>query len=294
MAVWGNNIVAIPPGDTIKEMINDRRISQKELATMLEITEKHMSKLINGEVRLTPEMAIKLSIVLGVTSDFWLSLEAQYRESLMMIEAESSIEDELEIAEKFPIFDMEENGWVAASSSGVELVFNLRKFFNVLNLQNITAPWVPCVACRREDTADYYSILAWAQKAKLESAYTFAEPIDIENLNNVIYEVSDMQSMKIADVIDRLKDILGSCGIVLTLLPYLTDRTIHGASFYDRKKIVLAVAVDDINSADNYSFWYNLFHEIGHIVLGHINRVAGISESDEDAADDFARKWLSE
>jgi len=55
-------------------------MSQKEFAARMDMSEKHISKLINGEVQLTPETAVRLEMVLGVPAKFWNNLEAIYRE----------------------------------------------------------------------------------------------------------------------------------------------------------------------------------------------------------------------
>ena len=40
------------------------------------MNERSASKLINGEVQLTPEVAVRLEMVLGVQAKFWNNLEA--------------------------------------------------------------------------------------------------------------------------------------------------------------------------------------------------------------------------
>ena len=57
--VRSSNYIATPPGATIKEQLTDRGMSQKEFAVRMNMSEKHISKLINGEVQLTPETALK-------------------------------------------------------------------------------------------------------------------------------------------------------------------------------------------------------------------------------------------
>ena len=47
-----------------------------------------------------------------------------------------------------------------------------------------------------------------------------------------------------------------------------------------------------VRGKDADRFWFSLFHEIGHIVLGHINQSEGTTEQDEKAADVFARNIL--
>ena len=58
--------IATPPGATIKEQIVDRGMTQKEFAIRMGMSEKHISKLINGDVHLTPDVAERLELVLGI------------------------------------------------------------------------------------------------------------------------------------------------------------------------------------------------------------------------------------
>ena len=84
--------IATPPGATIKEQLEDRGMRQKEFASRMDMSEKHISKLINGEVQLTPDVAVRLEFVLGVPAKFWNNLETIYREKLMKVEVENSVQ----------------------------------------------------------------------------------------------------------------------------------------------------------------------------------------------------------
>lgn len=59
-----HSIIATPPGATVKEQLSLHGMSQKKFAARMDMSEKHISKLINGEVQLTPDMAVKLELVL--------------------------------------------------------------------------------------------------------------------------------------------------------------------------------------------------------------------------------------
>lgn len=85
------SIIATPPGATIKEQLLDRGLTQKEFAIRMDMSEKHISRLINGEVQLTPEMAVRLEMVLGVPANFWNRLETIYREKLIKAKEENEI-----------------------------------------------------------------------------------------------------------------------------------------------------------------------------------------------------------
>ncbi|MGL5978650.1 MAG: helix-turn-helix transcriptional regulator, partial [Erysipelotrichaceae bacterium] len=58
--------IAIPPGETIKELLDSRGMSQKEFAIRMDMSEKHISHLLNGKVELTMDASLKLELVLGV------------------------------------------------------------------------------------------------------------------------------------------------------------------------------------------------------------------------------------
>ena len=85
--------IATPSGATIKEQLNNRDMSQKEFAVRMDMSEKHISKLINGDVQLTSNVAVRLEMVLGVPAKFWNNLEAIYREKIVKVAAENGIED---------------------------------------------------------------------------------------------------------------------------------------------------------------------------------------------------------
>ena len=84
--VRSRTYIASPPGATIKEQLNDRGMSQKEFAARMDMSEEHICKLINGEVQLTIETAVRLETVLGVPAQFWNNLEAIYREKTVKAE----------------------------------------------------------------------------------------------------------------------------------------------------------------------------------------------------------------
>lgn len=96
------NFIATPPGATIKEQLENRGMSQKEFASRMGMSEKHVSHLVNGEVQLTPDVANRLEMVLGLPANFWNNLEAIYREKLAKVEVENSVDSDSKIIKKFP------------------------------------------------------------------------------------------------------------------------------------------------------------------------------------------------
>lgn len=62
----------IHPGETLAEVLEDRKISQLELAIMTETTEKYISAVIYGQKNISADFAKKLEAALKIESSFWI------------------------------------------------------------------------------------------------------------------------------------------------------------------------------------------------------------------------------
>ena len=289
--VKSRSFIATPPGATIKEQLIDRGLSQKEFALRMGMSEKHISKLINGDVQLTPEVAVRLEMVLGVPAKFWNKLEATYREKLIKANAENEMDSDKELVKKLPYREMSKNGWVPETREATEKVIYLRKYFEVVNLEIIKDMKLSKIACRRlaETEKGNLALLAWAQKAKLEARAIETSLIDLKTLKEKLPEIRSMTAMNPADFCPKLIEMLSGCGIALVFLPHIGGSFLHGATFRDGNKIVVGLTV---RGKDADKFWFSLFHELGHILLGHINQSDGTTDEDEEAADNFAKETL--
>jgi len=289
--VRSRTIIASPPGATIKEQLVVRGMSQKEFAQRMDMSEKHISRLINGEVQLTPDVSTRLEMVLGMPAQFWSRLESIYREKLAKAKAENEMDADIELANKFPYKEMSKNGWVPKTTQATEKVVHLRKYFEVVQLGLLHGSLTPGIACRRlaDNENANYALYAWAQKAKLDARHTNTKPIDTNKLSKIIPHIREMTRGNPKTFCGELVRMLGDCGIATIFLPHIGGSFLHGATFYDGDKIVMGLTV---RGKDADRFWFSFFHEIAHIIYGHIGQPDGTSDADESAADEFAKETL--
>ena len=289
--VKSKSCIATPPGATIKEQLTEREMSQKEFAARMGMSEKHISRLINGEVQLTPDMAVKLEMVLGVPARFWSNLEAVYREKLVKVKNENEMDRDIQLVKKLPYSEMAKNGWVPETKKIKEKVIYSRKFFEVVNLDLIENPSLNGIACRRinESEKANLALLAWAQEAKLEARNIATLPVDIKSLKKETVKIREMTEKRPEEFCPELRKILSECGIAIVFLPHLDGSFLHGATFMDGSKIVMGLTV---RGRDADKFWFSLFHELGHIICGHIGQENGTTEEDEKQADYYAENTL--
>lgn len=281
--------IAVPPGETIKEILEHRGIKQKEFALRMDMSEKHISRLINGEVLLTQETASKLEIVLGMKAKFWLELEAIYRQDLLKIQAENALDEDIEFSMQFPYAEMAENNWVPKTTNAIERVNNLCRFFEVLHLPLLQKmPLWPTIACRRlaiSENADIATIV-WAQKARIEARKVQTAEINIKTLKKRLVDIQNILEKN--DWLELLQNELQKYGLVLLLLPLVGDSYIQGVSFVDGPRIVIALN----DSLEDEVMKKAFAHELAHVILGHVNLKNGTEFEHEEAADRWAKEWL--
>ena len=70
----------VPPGETLREVMESLDMTQKELASKTELTVQALTRIFNGDQPISHETANKLEFVTGVPARMWNNLEAQYRE----------------------------------------------------------------------------------------------------------------------------------------------------------------------------------------------------------------------
>ena len=65
------------PGKVLREWIPES-VSVTSAAKALKISRVSLSKILNGNSNISAEMAIRLSLWLGTSSDVWLSMQVKY------------------------------------------------------------------------------------------------------------------------------------------------------------------------------------------------------------------------
>ncbi len=68
----------IHPGEMIKDEINARGLTQKELAQKMGVSYTVFNEILNGKRPVTTEYALLLEAVLGTDANIWIGLQAAY------------------------------------------------------------------------------------------------------------------------------------------------------------------------------------------------------------------------
>jgi addiction module HigA family antidote len=61
-----------------EDYLNPLKITLTEMASILGISRKTLSKIVNEKGSVTPDMALRLSMAFGTTAELWLNLQRNY------------------------------------------------------------------------------------------------------------------------------------------------------------------------------------------------------------------------
>lgn len=78
--------MVVPPIESVKDEMNARGMTQKELASRLEIKPSNLNRMFREKSAITVPFATKLESAFGIPADFWLKMQASYEEDLAAIE----------------------------------------------------------------------------------------------------------------------------------------------------------------------------------------------------------------
>ena len=87
----------IHPGEVLmEEFLKPMEISQNRLARAVAVSPRRINEIVHGKRAITADTAIRLSLALGTTEQFWMGLQADYD----LEEAKKSASAQLEKIER--------------------------------------------------------------------------------------------------------------------------------------------------------------------------------------------------
>lgn len=289
----------IHPGETLKEVLEDRGMSQKELALRVGLTEPYISSVINCQKAISVSLAKKLEYALGVDASFWINLQANYDKELADFEDINEISgEELGVLKKLNGIAeyLKQLGFIDPEVHGPMLVIQLRKLLNISSLKQI--PAVSQAGAYRLATAtnvDSYVLFTWLRVCDLiTDNQQIEQELDIDKLKRKIPLIKELMSEDVAKIQPRLKSYLAECGIKFSIVKHFRGAPVQGLIKKNDDGTLSLLMTTRRKFAD--IFWFTLFHEIGHIINGDIeNKLIDYdftNSETEDRADKFAANAL--
>lgn len=289
--------ILILPGETLIDLLEEKGMTQAELAERMGRPLKTINEIIKGKTSITPETAIQLEGVFSVPASFWMNLESNYQVALVRFNFEEKLKEEHQIAEKYPYKEMVKLGWISVVSDSKEVVQSLLNFFGVISLKNVIEKNIFVGAQYRISAKKDYSseaITAWLRKGVLEAQKINTDEFDEKKLKDAVPKIKSLMFSHPNEFMPQLTKILADCGVALVILKSLKNVPVNGVTrWISPKKALIQMSIRG-KYAD--IFWFSLFHELGHLLL-HRKKDVYIDSEDEEAdkkQEDQANKFASE
>ena len=275
----------IHPGETIADVLEDRGISQAELAVSTGVSPAYVSNVISGKKNISSNFAFALEYALGVPKSFWLNLQANYDAELLEANEEQTItEDERDAREalKDIVKYLRQKGKMPVGEKKEESILSLRKALRVSNIANVKE-MVPAGVFRMSNSAKVnpYVLGAWmrlcqiaGEKREVQSTF------NIECLDELIDELKNAMTQQDVDIQEELRSIFARYGIDFSTVKNFNGAPVQG--YVEPKSDGVYQMVVTIRNAYADIFWFSIFHELGHIVNGDIGKKANFIDDGSD------------
>lgn len=245
------------PGEFIREELEAREWSQRDLAYILGVPEQAVNLIVSGKRGISPDMAKALGKAFDVSADYFANLQKAY-EMAHAREPDPGIAKRSLLQGAYPIREMIKRGWLEDTDVGL-LEAQMMRFFCKNDLADV--PYLAHAAKKADYTATTPEQIAWLFRVRQIAAEMIVPAYSESKLQSF---VSDMpRLMADPEEIRHIPRALSECGIRYVVVETLPKANIDGVCFWlDQKSPVIGMTVRH-DRIDN--FWFVLRHEIEHV-----------------------------
>lgn len=278
---------SVHPGALLRRVLERRGIRQSELAERTGLTPKHINQVVSENIGISGDVAILLERVLGIDAQFWVRADADYQAYVSNLKAKEQVSEYAPWAKRFNLATLERYGIVGRRDSMAVRAEKILKFFRVASPDAFEQTWLrPRVSFRRSQsfTVDEPNTALWLRLVERSAEASEVPPLRLSVLRKVASEIPGMTSLpSLADGFTAAKAALADAGVVLTFVRQVPGTRVGGATWWLSAEQPVIGLTERNRKSD--IFWFNLLHEIGHVLL-HPKRMTFLDlESDKSLAD---------
>lgn len=288
---------AVPPGETLLEVMQSLNMTQKDLAARTELTVQSLIRICKGEQPISYETANKLELVTNVPARFWNNLESTYREQLAKLAEREALEKDLEWLSIIPVRELINRGEVEEHSDKVLQLRETLSFYGTSSVAAWHDVWdVPAVAARRSQCFESRPGPASAWLRLGERAAHKVECVDYDEAR-FRESLKDIRSLTRNDAKvfqPVMQKLCAESGVALSFVPEMKNVPWNGATKWLSPKKVMVLL--NLRGKGEDKFWFSFFHEAGHVLHDGKKDLLINDGSDDDPrekrANSFAGQFL--
>ncbi|WP_430257236.1 ImmA/IrrE family metallo-endopeptidase [Neorhizobium sp. IRS_2294] len=287
------------PGDSIRDVMQRRRVSADDIAGRLDGGLNTLRSLLDGSRKIDIDVASCLSGVLGASPSFWLKRQENFELAVARAVQAVAPDDVNDFISSVPAPGVKPRGKLSEASRFAEVRKRL-VYFSVPNPKSWHEHYGRLVGRTDFRSTSAFetkeeAVLMWLRRGELESDLIRTETWDVDKLIGRLPEIKELSRLKLpALFLPRLRALLAEAGVALAVVKAPEGCRASGATRLvspDKAMILMS-----FRHRSDDQFWFTLFHEIGHLVLHHaqtfVDTDGMVSDDREDEANNYARRCI--
>ncbi|MCP4255277.1 MAG: ImmA/IrrE family metallo-endopeptidase [Candidatus Scalindua sp.] len=256
---------AVPPGETLKEVMESLDMTQKELSIRTGLTVQSLNRISKGEQPITYETANRLELTTGISARMWNNLESQYREQLAKIREREQLESDLSWLKTIPTRELIERDAIAHQKEKTILLRETLKYYGVSSVSAWKDIWEePAVAARRSHCFETCPgpASAWLRLGEIEAHQIDCMPYDKNKFLKAVEGIRQLTVKEPDEFIPEMRTLCSEAGVALALIPEMKKVPWNGATrWLSASKAMILL---NLRGKTEDQFWFSFFHEAGH------------------------------
>ncbi|MEV0581613.1 HigA family addiction module antitoxin [Nonomuraea sp. NPDC050310] len=260
---------AVPPGETIREYLDELGMTQRELATRLDLSPKHVNRLVQGLVPLSAEIAQRLELVTGMPSRLWNRLEADYQSTQQRLRLQEELTEALPWLQEMPLRELIRRGALPEEPKDrISRIQQLLGFFGVAHLSTWRDLYErPSAAFRQTKSFEAVpgAVASWLRLGELAARDIECRAFDPGGLRSALPRLRQLTLQPPELIVPIMRDICAQSGVAVVFMSEVKGTRASGATrWLATDKVMLLLS---LRYRTDDHFWFTFFHEIGHILL---------------------------
>jgi addiction module HigA family antidote len=262
------------PGEFIREELDARGWSQRDLAYILGVPEQSITMIISGKRGISPDMARALGKAFDVSAEYFANLQLAF-EMATARAPDPSIERRAMLQSVYPVREMIKRGWLHDTDIGL-VEAQVMRFFGANDLNEV--PYLAHAAKKTVYSETTPLQMAWLYRVKQLAGDMSVDCFTPEKLDELLDRLP--KYMTDPEEVRHVPQILTECGIRFVVVETLPKANIDGVCFWldeDSPVVGMTLRHDRIDN-----FWFVLRHELEHVRAGDGRGELNVSFVDVD------------
>ena len=249
-------------GSMLKDYLKYHKISQKDFALRLGISVKHLNEILNNNSSLSKELMLAISMLTNIDVNliFYVENKKRIQEYLQAnFKTPTEIKNFLD---SFYLNELAKNNWLTLKdkTSVTQNTLDLLEFLNIKDFSLLNNYLSKKVLYKKNDDANLRKIFLWIKHCDQLINTKSIKPYTKTNLDLLLKDLEQIRNQPFN--VQELVELFNNYGIYLVIEDALPKTKVRGCMMLKDNNPAIYITK---YFKEKSSFYYTLYHEIGHI-----------------------------